>query len=386
MPASRPRILYCISHLALGGAERVAINIIHLLDTEFEFSVFAVRGLNDGATGAKLAEELQARGIALQCGLPIPMRFGGMITGAFGLARAIRRFQPDLIHLHSEIPEASYAVMVTLFPSLAKIRVVRTIHNSVIWAFSPKLGYWCDRKMAHASCIAVSEGAALAITQLRQASGARPLHAPPRVIFNAIQPASAPPPQRSGPRDSSPIKLLFGARFEDAKGADLLPKIIPLVQLPAGQTAQLTIFGSGKYRALLTALLQSPPVGWEIRLNDPIPQFRDELLQHDLLLMPSRFEGLPLLALEAALADLPIVATRAPGLIESLPAAHPWLAAINDPGNFAAVLSMALAAPNDWADVARHTRTFVEKKFTPEAMAHNHSELYGQLSKKTGRT
>ena len=381
MATPNPRVLHCISHLALGGAERVAMHIIQLLDTQIDFSVFAVRGLNDGATGAQLAADLQSRKIPLQCGARIPMRFGGMISGAIGMARAIRRFKPEVIHLHSEIPEASYAVMVTLFPSLRRLPVIRTIHNSVIWSFSPKLGYWCDRRLAHAYCIPVSQGAALAINRLRRESGGSPLPEPARVIYNAVP--GAPALIARPARNSTVIKLLFGARFEDEKGADLLPAIVSAVQLAAGQEIELTIFGRGQHHAELAQLAKTPPPGWRVGLRPPIPNFREELYHHDLFLMPSRFEGLPLVALEAALANLPIVATNAPGLTEALPENHPWLAELDDAQSFAQTLTEAVSSRAVWATVAQNTRNFVAEKFTPAAMARDHLQLYTQVTKRS---
>ena len=34
----------------------------------------------------------------------------GLALAGLGLARAVRQFRPDLIHLHTEIPEASWAM------------------------------------------------------------------------------------------------------------------------------------------------------------------------------------------------------------------------------------------------------------------------------------
>jgi glycosyltransferase involved in cell wall biosynthesis len=45
----------------------------------------------------------------------------------------------------------------------------------------------------------------------------------------------------------------------------------------------------------------------------------DVLQAADVLFMPSRFEGLPLLVLEALQAGIPLVASNTPGILEALP-------------------------------------------------------------------
>ena len=100
----RPRVLQCVSHLALGGAERVAVSLIETLRNRYDFSVHAIRGMADGQVGTSLHQQLLALEVPVSVGARIPMRFGGVITGAMGLARALHRFRPDLIHLHTEIP------------------------------------------------------------------------------------------------------------------------------------------------------------------------------------------------------------------------------------------------------------------------------------------
>jgi glycosyltransferase involved in cell wall biosynthesis len=379
LPTRRPRILHCVSHLGLGGAERVALNIMEQLSSEFDFSVFAIRGVSDGEAGQRLVDDLRQSATPFRCGLRVPMRFGGMITGAIGLALAIRRFDPDIIHLHSEIPEVSCAIMLAVLPGFARRPLIRTIHNSNIWGFSPRLGYWCDRRLAHAHCIAVSKSAVEAILKLRRESGAPTLTEPPVLIYNAVSPLTT-IFGREPALPGDPIRVLFGGRFEYEKGADLLPEILRQTPLPVGQTAELSIFGSGEFHDALNTLSQSPPTGWTVKLNPPNPHFREQLTNYDLVLMPSRFEGLPLVALEAAMADLPIIATDAPGLREALPPEHRWLARPDDANNFASHLSRALSQPESWAEVAHTTRKFVERKFDTATMSAAHEKMYRRLT------
>jgi glycosyltransferase involved in cell wall biosynthesis len=372
----RPLILHCVSHLALGGAERVALTLIEALRGDFDFCVYAVRGLGDGPMGQALAAELREQNIPLFMGPKIPMRFGGMITGALGLGRTLRRLTPDLVHLHTEIPEASYAALLSADSRWRTTPVIRTIHNAVFWAFWPALGRWCDRRLARAMVAGVSAGAVQAFHRLRAASGAPPPPEAPVLIYNGLA-------QRDHERPrvhtaGTPVRIVFGGRLEVQKGADLLPAILAQTRLAPGHTAELTIYGSGSSENALRRWSQQPSTGWTVNVQSPVPDFRARLAAYDLVILPSRFEGLPLIAVEAAMAGRPIVGTDAPGLIEALPRNHPWIATAGDAASFAAKLSDAIAATDRWDDVAESARSFANERFALGTMANAYRALYGR--------
>ena len=371
----RLRVLQCVSHLALGGAERVAVLLMENLQNRYDFSLFAVRGLGDGDVGAALRQRLLERNIPLTSGPRVPMRFGGMVTGAIGLARAVRRFKPDLIHLHTEIPEAAYATMVLLFPKLRRIPVVRTIHNSVIWNSWRALGRACDRQLAHACVAGVSRDALQAFFSLRSSSGAHSSSAPATVIYNGVSSPRAIRPKAS---TDHVIRMIYGGRLEPEKGTDLLPEIIARTRLPAGRRAHLTIYGSGRHSSQLRLLERTPPKDWTVEVHVPITDFADQLGKFDLALIPSRYEGLSLFAIEAVLAGMQVVATDATGLREALAPDHPWLAQTGDPQSFAVALQSACAHEERWPAIAEVGRAFALERFDPLKMSSAYHGLYGQ--------
>ena len=375
-PIRRPRILQVVSHLALGGAERVALTLIEALRHDFDFHLFAVRGIEPGEVGRALAAEIQSLGIPLHLGARVPMRFGGVITSGFGLRRVVEKVKPDLIHLHTEIPEAAYAAMTVIAPSLQRIPVVRTIHNTVFWKFWRALGRWCDRRLAQAFIAGVSPGCVAALRTLREESRAP---APPAAltIFNGVSAPGPTPPHRSPAADTGPVTLVFGGRLEEQKGTDLLPAILAGVRAPS-RGAHLVIFGTGTHETLLRRLAQNPPAGCSLELRAPARDFARQLSRYDLALMPSRYEGLGLVAIEAALAGVPVIATNAEGLRDVFPENYPWLARPGDAADFAAKLQHALDRPSEWRATGRHAKNFAESRFSVEAMALAYRQLYRQ--------
>jgi Glycosyltransferase len=374
---SRPKILHVVSHLALGGAERVAVAVATSPGEIFDFAICAIRGIGDGPVGVSLRDEILAHRLPLHLGPRIPMRFGGVLTGAFTLARAIRATQPDLVHLHTEIPEASCAALLAMRPHLRRLRLVRTIHNSVIWHFWPLLGRWCDRRLAHAFIAGVSPAALSAFGALRQNSGAPAPSHPPALILNGL-----PAPCQWRPLDRSadtPLQIVFGGRFEREKGTDLIPAILQHAPPPAGRHAHLHLFGSGAHEPLLRALAQNPPPHWSVSLHAPMPDFAKNLHRYDALLLPSRHEGLALVAIEAALAGLPVVATDAPGLREVFPRNYPLIARTGDPAHIGRTLSLALARRDLAADAGQFAQAFARKNFDAPTMIQHYCDLYSRV-------
>ncbi len=369
----RPRILQCVSHLALGGAERVAVTLMQSLRADYDFGVYAVRGLADGEVGHALKNQLAALRIPVESGPRIPMRFGGVITGAIGFARIIRRWKPDLVHLHTEIPEASYAAMLAVLPRFQSIPVIRTIHNSVIWSSWPWLGRACDRQLAHAGVACVSKDALKAFNALRTASGAASPSIPPAIIFNGVRSVTSPHPT---PPSAGVIRMVYGGRFEPEKGTDLLPDIVRRTQLPPGCRAHLTIHGSGRHEPKLRSLGRHAPSGWTVEILPPVSDFSSRLSAFDLALLPSRHEGLSLVAIEALLAGIQVVATDAPGLREAIPPNHPWLARVGDAASFAATLQYACANRDRWPVIADAGKEFARERFSAETMAEKYRSLY----------
>lgn len=369
----RPRILQCISHLAVGGAERVTLTLMGALRNDFEFALHAVEDASRDSIGDALADELAALHVPLFVGTRIPAKRGGLVSGAYQLAKSIRHFAPDLIHLHTEIPEAACATLLSVRPALRQIPLVRTVHSAAFWKFWRPLGCWCDRGLAHAQMAAVSHSAARSFLALRNDSGAPRLREQPATIYNGVPlPASSNFP---GPNADGAVRIVFGGRLETEKGADLLPAILAQTPAPA-PGAHLHIFGRGRHEPLLRQLSLNPPRGWTVSLDAPVAGFAEKLSQFDLALMPSRNEGLGLVAIEAALAGTPLIATDAPGLREALPPNHPWIAHAGRADHFAQILRAALSQKSKWPEIAASAQAFARGRFTVDQMADGYRALY----------
>jgi glycosyltransferase involved in cell wall biosynthesis len=364
-----PKVLQIISHLALGGAEEVSFTIMRGLRRQLDFEVFAVNGIQPCPVGRRYLEWATEMGIPVHSGTTLAPTRGGMLVSGMSLVRVLRTARPDLIHVHSESSEAAYAAATALWRPATSIPLVRTIHNTTWWPKWVGVGRWCERRMTHAQVACVSVGAKSSFVAAWKPA------VEPRVIYNGVEADGAP---ARGAR-SDRIRIVFAGRFEDQKGAHLLPAIIRAIPPSAECLYELSIHGSGKYKRLLEELAECPPPGWLIHVGPPLPCLRDVLSSFDVLIMPSIFEGLGLTAIEALFAGVTVVATAAPGLSEVFAPAYPWLARPGDSHSFAATFVRAIAERSTWPQVVRSAALFARDRFSVSAMCNEYLKLYCDL-------
>src|SRR3954452_11366448 len=106
----KPRILHVVTHLSLGGAEKVSFEIMTALSDEFSFAVFASGGTKRDAVAQRLRHLCDQSNIRVYEGSGVKSKNGGLLLSAWRMSRALRHFRPEIVHLHTEIPEATYAL------------------------------------------------------------------------------------------------------------------------------------------------------------------------------------------------------------------------------------------------------------------------------------
>ena len=370
----RLRVLQCITRLGLGGAERVSFTLMAALRAEIDFAVFTVHGAIGDEVGEQMRRELEASGTPWFQGTSVPMKRGGMIPGAISLARAVREFRPDVIHYHAEPAEACGAMMAMLFAAEGRCPMVRTIHNSVFWRFWPRIGRWCDRRLGRSYIACVSEATREEFLRYRADSGVGTPPAAPAVIYNGVD--LSPTAPRTEPHRKEVRRVLFAGRFEPEKGADVLCRALLQVRLGPGVTGEITFLGHGRQESEVRALAANPPPGWSVTVSPPAPGLQSIFPQFDLIVVPSRFEGLGLIAIEATLCGRPVVTTDATGLSETMPPEHPWVAKAGDAESLSRLLSDALARSPCWPAVVHAAQKFALTRFSTARMADDYWRLY----------
>ncbi len=104
-------------------------------------------------------------------------------------------------------------------------------------------------------------------------------------------------------------RMIAVGRLSWQKGFDLLIEVMK--KLPENYT--LTILGEGEARKSLETQIEEMELSGRVHLAGFCPNPYHEMAQADLLVLSSRYEGLPNVVLEANVCGLPVVAFDAPG-------------------------------------------------------------------------
>jgi glycosyltransferase involved in cell wall biosynthesis len=141
---------------------------------------------------------------------------------------------------------------------------------------------------------------------------------PVHVIPNKLSKAS--PMPNSAPRlsDQRRLRVLFLGRFDrNQKGLDWLVQTLHAQAPKLQQDFEFVFQGQGPYQPSLEQLALAHPEFVQIW---PWGEAAQAFAQVDVLMLCSRFEGFPLVAIEAALHGVPVMASDRSGLSDVLPA------------------------------------------------------------------
>lgn len=277
-----------------------------------------------------------------------------------------------LMHVHAGIGWEGHDLV--RLGRAAGLPVLRTEHLPYLLTSPVQQAQYAAMLLSVDGVIAVSQGVA-------QSYAAQPNTARMRVIANGIvAPASGNRNrvrQELGLSQTAPM-LLTVARFTAQKDHASLLAALPQVLLQHPD-AQLALVGDGPGQQQIEQTIESLGIERSVHMlgrRDDVP---DLLAAADLFVLPSLFEGLPLVLLEAMAAGLPIVATAIDGTVEAIGADHPFLVPAGDPMRLAAIIGTALGD----ADAARAAGAAGKSRFIhqfqADRMAMQTAALYAGL-------
>ncbi|MFC5849557.1 glycosyltransferase [Deinococcus petrolearius] len=374
---SRPHVLHVVANLNLGGSEEVALALTEQLAPQCRFGVFAVLGVADTAVGRDMHARLAHLDVPVFCGTALDMKRGGMLQAGARLRQVLNRVRPDVVHLHTDIPDGTYAASTLFGRDRPDLQVMRTIHNTVLWPKWRRVGRWVERRLEHARNVAVSPASLEGLHRFRAGQGLGRLPDDRcSVVLNGV----ALHPGRPAQRAPGPARLLFAGRLEPQKGVDLLPEILERAADLTPADAHVTLLGQGSLEEPLRRWADSGRLRWPLSFSPPVPRLAAHLADYDAVLMPSRFEGLALLGIEALMAGTPVVASRIDGLRELFPPGSDLLVEPGDTGAFARRVAALVADPQADARQAHALVASTGARFGLPQMAGAYLGLYRQYA------
>lgn len=235
---------------------------------------------------------------------------GYIVAGMLPGLRLIARWKPDVIHVHFAVPSGALA---NLLARITGIPYVLTVHlGDVPGGVPEKTQRWFRMVQWLTPPIWSQAAAVVAVSSYTKDLALRHYPVSIRVIPNAIELPSDP---LAAIQVGDPPTLIFAGRFQPQKDLLLLVRSLAAIQ---DLDWQCLLVGDGPEAGNVDRMIHLEQLEERVQRTGWIDRngVQDRLRTSDILVMPSRSEGLPVIGIEALAHGLAIVATRAGGLIE----------------------------------------------------------------------
>ncbi len=299
-PATRRRAVLVTPHLGVGGAESVALEIAGSLDrSQFEIFVIATQS-REGSWESKWRDRADhVYDLLALCGAE-------NVPGA--LLSILVNWKADVVLIQNSL--AAYCVLPhlrSLLPEAFTIDLIHSVGDDFdLPTETIPVAEYLDLR------VAISESGRQHLLRLGVPDSRI------RLIRNGVDlQRFHPTPQRNRPSESTQHRILFAGRLDAVKRPLLLPRIARAlcVRRPA-RDFRFVVAGDGPESVTLRSELLRANLENIFDLTGYVEDLPSLLAASNVVLIPSRNEGVPLIALEAMAASRPFVAANVGALPE----------------------------------------------------------------------
>lgn len=294
------KILYTITGLSLGGAEKVVVDLADQMVKRGHTVCIAY--LKGNIVVKPKSENVQM----ISLGLESPKQ---LLKALYNFRQLIRQFKPDVVHAHM--------VHANIFARLARLicktpKLICTAHSSNEGGKTRMTAYRYTDGLSDLNTNVSQEALDVYITKK-----AFNIHKS-LVVYNGIDVNHfSPLPLPEYDYRQEKIQFLSVGRLVDAKDyPNLLHAIAQVIQ--RNQNVHFNIAGDGELRSMIEVLIEQLGIGQYVTLlgrRDDVP---DLMRQADCFVLSSKYEGLPTVLLEAIACGLFVIATDCGGSKEIL--------------------------------------------------------------------
>ncbi|MBI3313088.1 MAG: glycosyltransferase family 4 protein [Candidatus Omnitrophica bacterium] len=342
----------------MGGAEQVVLDIALGLKNTFHEEVACA------VNQSRLAEEFKKAGIAVT---EIFWSKAKILKTLTNLKETIRNFQPDLIHSHHRYPTF---LLDLLFKK--KQTVLHTEHlfrRNKRWLF--RYGHFATA-VSHSVRDNLIEYFKIPSDRVMTISNAVSLRPPDLQILQQLQ-------QRF-PKLPGQMTVLFLGRLEEQKGHRDLIEAVERMKPEYRKRLKVLIAGEGKLKPFLQQKVTRRNLNPQFEFLGFLPQTPELLALSDFLILPSLYEGMPLVVIEAFAAGKTVIATDIPGTREVVEnGRNGLLVPLKNPARLAEALEHWLDHPEEITRFARQAFEDWKERFLFQDMIEKYHRLYQKL-------
>jgi glycosyltransferase involved in cell wall biosynthesis len=366
------RVAFCITELDFGGAERSLVELAERLDrAQFEPLVYCL-GPRPKGNPTSLADRLEQSGVLVHT-------FGARRTAQLpwivrALERQMKLDAPQIVQcflFHANVLGPWAASRAKVPHVVTGIRVAERRRK---WHL--RLARVADRWVERHVC--VSHG----VKEFSQSVGRLP-EAKLVVIPNGVDATRFSVANVGRPDDwgvpAGRRMMTFVGRLDEQKGLDWLVPLLPrlLAEVP---DCDFVLVGAGPKRAALERLARELGLAERVHFLGFRADADQILAASELVLLPSRWEGMPNVLLEAMAAGKPVVATDVEGVTEVVgPAAAQQVVRPDHAEAFAAKVRAILKSSALAVELGAANRRRVEEFFRVQTMVAAYAALYRSL-------
>jgi lipopolysaccharide/colanic/teichoic acid biosynthesis glycosyltransferase/glycosyltransferase involved in cell wall biosynthesis len=398
--AKVPHVMIVITRGEAGGAQSHVRDLCQALQARVQFTVVIGGPVEESVLG----RELTGLGINV-CPMPDmveslnPLKLWPAVQQ---LTELIHTHKPDLVHGHSAIG----GLVSRVAAHRAHVPTVYTVHG---FGFKPEVPlvrrtasalaeHMMARWTSHMICVSKYErelALNLAIDSAR-------VHVIPNGIARLPTPATV--ADADGEHDSTDTantaktdsaanlsqasatpRLIMVARMKQPKRHDLLLQALAKVRNTLGFELPVTLAGDGPLSDVLRTQAKELNLK-NITWAGDVSHVTELLAQHEVFVLLSDHEGMPITVLEAMRAGLCVLASNLPGIREQIIPYQDGVLTANTPDAVAEKLLQLVRDPHLRKRLGRAAQQTFESAFAAEPMAERVLQVYRQCTQETTNT
>ncbi len=389
----RLRVAQLIEAMTSGGAERLAVQIANARAEAGELSYLYVVA-SPGDYSPIISEGVRMRYLNHDrafAGNPVTLGVS-VLRGYRLLAARIAGDRVGVVQTH--LPGANFLGLLLAMRRVCA--VVPTVHNNQEFRYGRDDQIWRAKLRRRAyremlrrcpALVAVSQEARDSLVAELDATAAEAARI--RVIPNGVNvpalldsAAGALARAKYGIPPGDPMVLAGGRLSEQKNHVLLLEAVARLRRMEV--RCRVMIAGDGPLRSYLERRVEEMGIGDRVLLPGNVDDLEDLMLGADIFALPSLWEGLPLVLLEAMARRLPIVATRIKGVADVVEdGVSGLLVEPGDAAGFADALAALLRDPPRRAALGAAGREIVSRHYDFERVCQQLSRLYEEVAPST---